>query len=119
MLEPLSGYLLLAERLYGSEGAYFAEGWNFGPYESDARSVEWIADYLCRAWGDGASWRRETEEGDAPHEAHYLKLDCSKARGELGWRPRLDLQGALEWIVQWTRSYAAGDDMIEVTNRSD
>lgn len=116
VLEPLSGYLLLAQRLHGPEGARFAEGWNFGPYESDVRSVEWIADSLCKAWGEGAGWRLETTEGAVPHEAHYLKLDCSKARSELDWRPRLDLQSALEWIVQWTRSYAAGADMIEFTN---
>ena len=55
------------------------------------------------------------EAGSTPHEAHYLKLDCSKARSELGWRPRLDLQDALSWIVEWTRAYAAGDDMIDIT----
>jgi CDP-glucose 4,6-dehydratase len=115
VLEPLSGYLLLAERLCGPEGERLADGWNFGPYESDAKPVAWIADYLCKAWGDGANWRLEVEAGGAPHEAHYLKLDCSKARSELGWRPRLDLQEALQWIVQWTRSFAAGDDMIDVT----
>lgn len=116
VLEPLSGYLLLAERLCGPDGADLADGWNFGPYESDVKPVAWIADCLCEAWGDGASWRLETEAGVAPHEAHYLKLDCSKARGELDWRPRLDLKGALQWIVAWTRSYAAGDDMIDVTS---
>ena len=115
VLEPLSGYLLLAERLYGAGGEHFADGWNFGPYESDVKSVEWIADYLCNAWGDGANWRLEGGAGGAPHEAHYLKLDCSKARAELGWRPRLDLEGALQWIVDWTRSYAAGEDMIDIT----
>jgi len=115
VLEPLSGYLLLAERLCALEGESLADGWNFGPYESDVKTVEWIADYLCNAWGDGASWRLETEQGVAPHEAHYLKLDCSKARSELGWRPRLDLPEALGWIVEWTRSHAAGDDMIGIT----
>ncbi len=115
VLEPLSGYLLLAERLCGPDGASAADGWNFGPYESDVKSVAWIADYLCNAWGDGANWRLETEEGEAPHEAHYLKLDCSKARSGLGWHPRLNLETALEWIVQWTRSYVAGADMVDIT----
>lgn len=115
VLEPLSGYLLLAERLCGPEGERVADGWNFGPYESDVQTVEWIADYLCNAWGEGASWRLEGEAGTAPHEAHYLKLDCSKARAELGWHPRLNLPDALQWIVDWTRTYAAGADVIEVT----
>jgi CDP-glucose 4,6-dehydratase len=116
VLEPLSGYLLLAERLCEPGGQALADGWNFGPYESDVQSVEWIADFLCSAWGDGASWRLEGDAGAAPHEAHYLKLDCSKARSELGWRPRLDLKEALQWIVEWTRSYVAGDDMIGITS---
>ena len=76
VLEPLSGYLLLAQNLY-EEGPNFAEAWNFGPNDDDAKPVDWILDNLTKTWGEGASWT--LDGGDQPHEAHYLKLDCSKA----------------------------------------
>ncbi|WP_298439787.1 CDP-glucose 4,6-dehydratase [Geobacter sp.] len=111
VLEPLSGYLLLAQRLY-EDGAAFASGWNFGPPETDAQPVQWLVERLCRHWGDGASWRLDA--GLHPHEAHYLKLDCSKARTDLGWRPRWSLDEAIELIVEWTRAYQAGGDLRQV-----
>lgn len=111
VLEPLSGYLLLAERLYG-EGAGFASGWNFGPPEEDARPVQWLVERLCSLWGNGASWQLDADEH--PHEAHYLKLDCSKSHGELGWWPRLGLEKALASIVAWTKLYQSGGDLREI-----
>ncbi|MHB8713931.1 MAG: CDP-glucose 4,6-dehydratase [Trichloromonadaceae bacterium] len=108
VLEPLSGYLKLAETLY-SEGASFAEGWNFGPRDEDARPVEWIVQHLCELWGNEAHY--EIDAGDHPHEAHFLKLDCSKAHMRLGWKPRWNLSEALELIVNWTREYQAGGDL--------
>lgn len=108
VLEPLSGYLLLAERLY-VEGSRFAQGWNFGPFDEDARPVEWLVEKLCEAWGGGASYR--LDDGGHPHEAHYLKLDCSKARCELGWRPRCGLETALASVVDWMRVYRSGGDL--------
>jgi CDP-glucose 4,6-dehydratase len=111
VLEPLSGYLLLAQRLY-EQGAEYAEGWNFGPSESDAQSVEWVVCNLCEKWGRGAGYRLDA--GDHPHEAHYLKLDCSKARARLGWRPRWDLSAALDAIVDWTKRYQQGGNMRQV-----
>lgn len=117
VLEPLSGYLQLAERLHSSEGTNFVGGWNFGPYESDVKTVEWIAQSLCNAWGEGADWRLDVPSGVSPHEANYLKLDCSKARAELNWRPRLTVEEALQWIVEWNQAYVAGADMLEVTSR--
>lgn len=108
VLEPLSGYLLLAQRLF-EEGAEYAQGWNFGPPEEDARPVEWLVQRLCAGWGDGA--RYEMDRGEHPHEAHYLKLDCSKARGELGWHPRWNLETALSSIVDWTRVYLEKGDL--------
>jgi CDP-glucose 4,6-dehydratase len=75
VLEPLSGYLTLAEHLY-QHGPAFAEGFNFGPHDIDARPVEWIIEHLCQSWGDGAAW--ELDAAPQPHEAHYLKLDCPR-----------------------------------------
>lgn len=111
VLEPLSGYLVLAERLW-EQGAKFCGGWNFGPAERDARPVSWIVDNVMRRWGDGASWR--LEGGDRPYEAHYLKLDCSKARSELGWQPRWSLDQALDSTIAWHKAYLAGDDLRAV-----
>jgi len=108
VLEPLSGYLTLAERLFADNQA-FAEGWNFGPAERDARPVEWIVRHLANTWGDGARWtvRADTQL----HEAQYLKLDCSKAHQQLQWAPRWPLETALERIVRWHRAWLAGGDV--------
>lgn len=111
VLEPLTGYLMLAERLY-NDGHRYGEGWNFGPEDSDVKSVRWIADYLTKSWGDGATWQQTNE--DQPHEAHHLKLDCSKANNILGWVPRWSLQDALDSIVTWYRAYVADEDMRAV-----
>lgn len=112
VLEPLSAYLTLAERLY-EYGPAFGEGWNFGPRDDDARPVEWIAERLTQQWGHGASWT--TDGGQHPHEAHYLKLDISKARSRLGWSPVLRLEAALDMIVDWSRQRQAGVDARTVT----
>ncbi len=109
VLEPLSGYMRLAERLH-TGGQAFAGPWNFGPAESDARPVSWIADRMAAQWGHGAGWQIDADAG-APHEAHYLKLDCSKARSALGFVPHWPLQTALERIVAWHRAWLEGDDM--------
>jgi CDP-glucose 4,6-dehydratase len=108
VLEPLRGYLTLAERLY-EEGPDFAEGWNFGPNDEDAKEVGWIATQMAELWGGNASWT--TDSGEHPHEAHYLKLDISKARGRLGWHPTLRLPDALRLIVDWAQRHRAGADM--------
>ncbi len=114
VLEPLAGYLTLAERLY-ENGPAFAEAWNFGPDESSARPVSWIVEKLVQLWGEEARW--ELDSGAHPHEAHYLKLDCSKAREHLGIVPRLDLATALEWIVEWNRAWLRGEDMRGMTEQ--
>lgn len=102
VLEPLSGYLVLAERLY-QEGQPFAEGWNFGPHDDDARPVQWIVENMARSWGGDAAWR--LDEGEHPHEAHYLKLDISKAGAKLGWQPRWHLATALDHIIEWHHAW--------------
>lgn len=114
VLEPLSGYLLLARKLH-EEGQRYAEGWNFGPEDDDARPVEWVVQRLCAEWGEGA--RYIIDGGDHPHEAHYLKLDISKARGKLDWKPRWALADALGHTVAWTRSFRQGDDLRSVCQR--
>jgi CDP-glucose 4,6-dehydratase len=110
VLEPLSGYLTLAQRLYES-GSEYAEAWNFGPADNDAKPVEWIVQQMCSFWGKDA--RYEIDSGDHPHEAHYLKLDCSKAQMRLGWQPRWDLGKTLTSIIDWVRVYSSAGDLRE------
>jgi CDP-glucose 4,6-dehydratase len=112
VLEPLHGYLVLAERL-AEDPASFGCGWNFGPAEADARPVSWLADALARSWGNGAAWGRDA--ASHPAEAHFLKLDASKARSYLGWQPHLPLPQALEWIVEWYRAFQTGADLRLLT----
>lgn len=111
VLEPLSGYLALAQRLY-EDGTSFAEPWNFGPDDSDARTVDWLVRTFCARWGGGASYR--VAGGEQPHEAQYLKLDCSKAKARLGWHPRWGLEQAIVSIIEWTRTYQEGRDVRAV-----
>lgn len=114
VLTPLHGYLLLCEKL-AEEGPRFASGWNFGPAETDAKPVSWIADKLATQWGDGASW---TRDGAAhPAEAQMLRLDISKSRVGLDWHPVLRLDQSLVWIIEWYREFQAGKDLQSLTRR--
>jgi CDP-glucose 4,6-dehydratase len=108
VLEPLSGYLSLAEHLF-TKGPEFAEGWNFGPRDTDAKPVQWIVEHLTQLWGKGATWK--LDERPQPHEAHYLKLDCSKAMSQLNWKPRTHLDWALQKIVTWNKIYLDNADI--------
>jgi CDP-glucose 4,6-dehydratase len=110
VLEPLSGYLILAQALY-EQGSAFASGWNFGPRDEDNRAVQEVVDLLISEWGDSARWEKEGSE--QPHEAHLLKLDCSKARAQLGWTPKWDLETATQKIAQWQKAYQAKENMQE------
>ncbi len=112
VMEPLAGYLMLAEKLWRGE-ARFAAGWNFGPDEHDARPVNWIADRLAQAWGGGAGW--DKSDLPQPHEAGYLKLDSTRARAELGWSPTWPLEICLERIVEWQHAFLAGRDARDTT----
>jgi CDP-glucose 4,6-dehydratase len=108
VLEPLSGYLVLAEQLY--EGGHaFAEAWNFGPHPDDAKPVSWIAERVALLWGASIGWERQV--GEHPYESTFLRLDASKAHARLGWRPRLRVDDALEWLVEWHKAHAAGEDV--------
>ena len=112
VLEPIRGYIQLAERLLARD-ASFTSAWNFGPSEEDARPVEWIVRELAKQWSSDASWF--IDKGVHPHEATYLKLDCTRAHNLLGWRPTLTLSSALQFIVEWFKQWQAGRDMQQVT----
>jgi CDP-glucose 4,6-dehydratase len=112
VLDPLAGYLALAERLHG-DGPDFAEAWNFGPSDEDARPVRWVVERLVQGFRGGASW--EGDPSSQPHEASRLTLDCSKARARLNWRPQWSLEVAIDKICAWQRAFAAGADMREMT----
>lgn len=112
VLEPVRGYIQLAERLLAGDKT-FAAAWNFGPTEEDARPVEWIVRELAEQWSSEASWF--VDAGLHPHEATYLKLDCARAHNLLGWRPALRLNGALELVVEWFKHWQAGSDMQQIT----
>jgi CDP-glucose 4,6-dehydratase len=113
VLEPVGGYLMLAQALWSTPETA-AEAWNFGPRDDDAQPVQWIVERMCDAWGDGATWLHD--ENVQPHEARYLKLDISKARAGLRWTPRWSLAQALESIVAWHRAWLAGADMHQYCN---
>jgi CDP-glucose 4,6-dehydratase len=111
VLEPLSGYLLLAQRLWEDEGA--AEGWNFGPDAAGAQPVSHIVERVTALWPDELTW--EIDPGPHLHEAGFLALDSTKARERLGWAPRWDLDTALERIVEWHRGHRDGADLRALT----
>lgn len=112
VLEPLSGYMDLAEKLW-LEGVQYSGGWNFGPNEDSAKKVSEIMDQIVNLWGDNASW--EIDEGEHVHEANYLKLDCAKAKDLLGFNPKFQLQDSLAWAVDWYKAYHQGNDMHAMT----
>lgn len=112
VMEPLRGYLSLAEQLF-EHGPSFAEGWNFGPNDEDAKPVGWIVEQMAALWGPDAQWQIDTAKH--PHEAHYLKLDISKARGRLDWHPALRLKDALALIIDWSKQRQTGADMRQLT----
>lgn len=112
VLEPLRGYLMLAQRLM-EYGPAYAEGWNFGPNDEDTKPVGWIVEQMTTLWGGDAKWHVDT--GEHPHEAYYLKLDISKARSQLDWHPALRVESALKLIIEWSRQFQAGASMRALT----
>jgi CDP-glucose 4,6-dehydratase len=111
VLEPLSGYLMLAESLF-TEGIRFAQSWNFGPEDKDCKTVKWILDDLVKIWGNDAS--RVLEQTSQPHEANFLKLDCSKSKSELNWHPKWEISIVLEMIVDWHKHFQSGAVMKDL-----
>lgn len=112
VLEPLSGYIMLAENL-SRQPNQFSEAWNFGPAEDDARTVQWIVEQLVAAT-PGAVW--EIDGNPQLHEAGYLKLDSSKARARLDWKPRWNLKSALNKTIEWHTAWRGGQNMQQVTS---
>ena len=112
VLEPLRGYLTLAEKLY-NEGPFYAQAWNFGPDDKDSKNVEWIANKLCSIWGEDAAY--EIDSSPQPHEANYLKLDCSKAQALLDWYPVINLENSIKSIVEWNKAFLKGENIRRVT----
>ncbi|MBN1604426.1 MAG: CDP-glucose 4,6-dehydratase [Chitinispirillaceae bacterium] len=111
VLEPLSGYLLLAEMLF-TRGVEFAEGWNFGPEDRDCVSVELLVKKLCKIWGENSSYT--ISNNNSPHEANFLKLDCSKARNRMKWTPHWHLDDTLNSIVAWAKGFQKGQDIMSL-----
>jgi CDP-glucose 4,6-dehydratase len=113
VLEPLHGYILLAEQLLSPDSARYAMAFNFGPSEDDTQPVAWIAEHMASLWGGNASWVLDADPG--VHEAGYLMLDANRARAELAWQPRLNLENALHWLVDWYKAWQGGEAMQRFT----
>ena len=112
VLEPLRGYLMLAEKLF-THGAEYAQAWNFGPNDEDAKPVSWLTERITEFWGGNAQW--QIQPGDHPHEANYLKLDISKAKTKLDWSPSMDVGQALRLTAEWAQQLSAGADARSIT----
>ena len=111
VLEPLCGYLQLAEKLYQNDNTY-SGAWNFGPNDEDTKPVEWIVEQMVTKWGQGASWQKDANS--QPYEANFLKLDISKAKSQIGWSPKWSLEQTLESIVYWHQCWILKEDMQKV-----
>ena len=113
VLEPLAVYMAIAMRQW--EDAAFAGYFNVGPDDKDCVTTGELVNLFCEAWGGSASWVDRFDGG--PHEANFLKLDCSKVKRALGWQPRYGVREAVEKTVEWSQAYLNGEDMLEVTDR--
>ena len=114
VLEPLSGYLTLAEKLW-VDGPKYSEAWNFGPDEKEDKPVSYIVENFLKLWGDKAEWEIDKKEENRFHEANYLKLDCSKAKTKLQWIPVWKTDTALEKTAQWYKAFKEKDDLQKLT----
>ena len=113
VLEPLAVYLEIAMKQYedGSMAGYY----NVGPDDMDCVTTGTLTDLFCQAWGGGQTWINQYDGG--PHEANFLKLDCSKIKRVFGWTPRYHVKEAVEKTIEWSKLYLEGQDMLEVTDR--
>ena len=115
VVEPLAGYLMLAERLY-DDGGHWGGAWNFGPRDEDALNVGTLCDLIIQEWGEG-QWV-EADNKEAPHEAHFLKLDCSKARQRLRWQPCFTMEKAVSMTMSWYKKALGTGDKKELFDLS-
>lgn len=113
VLEPLFAYLMICEKQY--QDKRYAGYYNVGPNESDCITTGELADLFCAAWGEGQTWKNVSTEG--PHEASFLKLDCSKLRSTFGWKPRWNIRQAVEKTVEWTKVYQKQGNLLEEMDR--
>lgn len=114
VLEPLAGYLLLTQKLF-EYGVEYGGAWNFGPNDEDAKTVEWIVKKICNKWSLDASFK--IDKGKQPHEANYLKLDCSKTKAKLDWHPRWNIEESINKIIDWSLNYKQNKNLIEICLR--
>ena len=114
VLEPLFVYMMIAQKQY--EDISFAGYYNVGPDDSDCVSTGTLAQFFCAAWGEGLQWVHQTES-NAPHEANFLKLDCSKLKVIFGWKPRWGINEAIAYTVAWAKTWLAGNDIPSEMNR--
>jgi CDP-glucose 4,6-dehydratase len=113
VLEPLFVYLQIAQKQY--EDPAFQGYYNVGPDDCDCVTTGQLVTMFCELWGDGAAWENQSENG--PHEANFLKLDCSKIKHVFGWRPRWHIREALDKTVEWSKAYLEGQELKKVTDR--
>jgi CDP-glucose 4,6-dehydratase len=112
VLEPLSGYMLLAEKLFSGEKD-FSDAWNFGPEDGDSKPVGWILDEIKTLWAEKVNW--EIAAGNHPHETNLLKLDSTKAKEKLQWQPKMSLNEGLNMTVDWYKAFGNNSDLSQAT----
>lgn len=112
VLEPLYAYLMIAAKQY--QDKKYSGYYNVGPDDRDCFRTDALVDLFVSQWGEGAAWTKKTENG--PHEANFLKLDCSKLKTTFGWNPRWDLKKAVSMVVEWSKCYLNGNDIVECMN---
>lgn len=113
VLEPLAVYLMIAQKQY--ENPAYAGFYNVGPDDSDCITTGELVDLFCRKWGEGLKWINRYDGG--PHEANFLKLDCSKVKKTFGWKPHWNAEKAIEATVEWSKAYLAGGDICACMDR--
>ncbi|RZD47037.1 MAG: CDP-glucose 4,6-dehydratase [Thaumarchaeota archaeon] len=113
VLDPLYGYLILAEHLW-TKNRQFSEAWNFGPEQNSIKPVSWIIDQISEYWGSSINWEKSTQHF---HETHVLSLNCSKSKSELNWSPKLNLIDSIKWTVDWFKEFYNKSDMRKITEK--
>ena len=114
VLDPLNGYMILAEKLWNNEENY-SESWNFGPIDNNAKPVSWMLDKFNEYWENGINWQQDTNEFN--HENNFLKLDSTKSKTRLGWISKIDLELAIKLIVDWYLEFKNESNMNKITKK--